>query len=421
MSVDRPPLQSTAPLELPRALLIDLPTGELLRGLPLGVSGAQLRLMCEGQERRIPLPLPAGAILPAAGPRQRRRPPRGPLRLDERPLPKDPWAVVDAEVEERPSLRAVALLDGRATPEDVFASLAGELRLTRGRLTPEARRSGPVVLPLARDPVGAQVVGDGLAAGWASVLLVACSDRALLDHLRALLRVTDGRDGRSMAFRFFDPLVLRALLPTLDADGAARLFGSWRCEGAAGVACPVCDTERDEPGPCAWCGLTLPAGSETVIEAALVPGAEGSFVRGRPAGRLVRSSRGSCRLTVRADQLEVLGDLHARRRGGTTRTDALLERARRLFPDLCARRGPEGTRALVARLIARAQAYELFGTEEVALFVYAALLVDPDFEERPWAWPWLEALHADAPAAERADRLWALARAEYARLRAGRG
>jgi hypothetical protein len=43
-------------------------------------------------------------------------------------------------------------------------------------------------------------------------------------HLRRLTRVRTA-DGRVLLFRFYDPLVLQALLPTFDSAQLAEMFG----------------------------------------------------------------------------------------------------------------------------------------------------------------------------------------------------
>lgn len=64
------------------------------------------------------------------------------------------------------------------------------------------------------------------AVGRVRGVLVACDGdvSALLAHLRALMRV-QSEDGRELFFRYYDPDVLRILLPTCSPDQLAEIFG----------------------------------------------------------------------------------------------------------------------------------------------------------------------------------------------------
>jgi hypothetical protein len=76
-----------------------------------------------------------------------------------------------------------------------------------------------------------QWIDEGLCRSWGVVLRT--SDPANLRHqLRKLLKV-HGPDGRKLLFRWYDPRVLRAFLPTADAVQLAAFFGditAWICE-----------------------------------------------------------------------------------------------------------------------------------------------------------------------------------------------
>lgn len=80
-----------------------------------------------------------------------------------------------------------------------------------------------------------QWLDQGLGRSWGVALHT--SDPANLRHqLRKLLKVR-GPDGRKLLFRWYDPRVLRAFLPTADAVQMAGFFGdisAWICEDAGG-------------------------------------------------------------------------------------------------------------------------------------------------------------------------------------------
>jgi hypothetical protein len=76
---------------------------------------------------------------------------------------------------------------------------------------------------------------EGLGRSWG--VLLQTDDPANLRHqLRKLLKVR-GPDGRNLLFRWYDPRVLRAFLPTADAPQLLAFFGdvtAWIAEDGAG-------------------------------------------------------------------------------------------------------------------------------------------------------------------------------------------
>jgi pSer/pThr/pTyr-binding forkhead associated (FHA) protein len=81
---------------------------------------------------------------------------------------------------------------------------------------------------LARLEPGSRLLNTFLAEGWGrawGVLLYCPEDfKAVRRHLRHFLMV-DTEAGKPMYFRFYDPRVLRAFLPTCDAGQLRELFG----------------------------------------------------------------------------------------------------------------------------------------------------------------------------------------------------
>ncbi|NRF65683.1 DUF4123 domain-containing protein [Aquincola sp. S2] len=99
--------------------------------------------------------------------------------------------------------------------------------LFAGALSPSLRAAAPHLVHLAPD---VRFTREFLQHGWGrswGVLTVAPPDvtlQQLRKHLRTLLRVRD-EDGRLLMFRFYDPRVLGAYLPTCTAAEACSVFG----------------------------------------------------------------------------------------------------------------------------------------------------------------------------------------------------
>jgi hypothetical protein len=131
--------------------------------------------------------------------------------------------------------------------------------LFAGPLSPALRAAAPHLVHLAPD---VRFTRDWLQHGWGhswGVLTIAPPDvtlQQLRQHLRTLLRVRDDT-GRTLMFRFYDPRVLRAYLPTCTATETLQVFGpvhQFVCEpgpanGAAGsFGAQVFHRDRDRDG-----------------------------------------------------------------------------------------------------------------------------------------------------------------------------
>ncbi len=122
-----------------------------------------------------------------------------------------------------------AVLDGAAAPDPLLPRLtdAGcDFRcLLKAQLPERLARAAPYVVALERH----HVLTDWLLGpAWGESLGVyAWADASLVDvwrHLRTFLRVAV-EDGRTMHFRYYDPRVLRAYLPTCTGPELALVFG----------------------------------------------------------------------------------------------------------------------------------------------------------------------------------------------------
>ena len=94
-----------------------------------------------------------------------------------------------------------------------------------GRLHPALARAAPYLLRLEQpDMLTRELLAECWGEAWG--ILIA-SDRPLEElrrHLASLFRVRT-EDGRSLVFRFYDPRVLRAYLPTCIPAELERFFG----------------------------------------------------------------------------------------------------------------------------------------------------------------------------------------------------
>ena len=123
-------------------------------------------------------------------------------------------AVIDAARDPR----IIGLLDGTGLERCC---------LFAGALSPSLRAAAPHLVHLAP---GARFTREFLQQGWGrswGVLTIAPPDvtlQWLRKHLRTLLRVQD-EAGRTLMFRFYDPRVLRAYLPTCTSSELRSVFG----------------------------------------------------------------------------------------------------------------------------------------------------------------------------------------------------
>jgi hypothetical protein len=127
--------------------------------------------------------------------------------------PVNMWAIVDPAKDERIyNLVSRCYLDKSC----LFA----------GELSPELERAAPHLVQISpRDSVSESLLGQGWGRAWGIFVQSDDSVRTLRRHLRTLLRVRD-EAGRYLLFRYYDPRVLRAYLPTCIDRELKMLFGS---------------------------------------------------------------------------------------------------------------------------------------------------------------------------------------------------
>jgi len=131
-----------------------------------------------------------------------------------------------SELDPRQPLYAV--LDGARDPRIrgwVLDTRAPSWCLYRGVLPAAVENAAPWLLRLVPgQPYVEQFFARGWNQSWGTLLACAAPSRELRRHLRRFLRVRT-EDGRILVFRYYDPRVLRAYLPTCTPQEIAAFFG----------------------------------------------------------------------------------------------------------------------------------------------------------------------------------------------------
>lgn len=137
-----------------------------------------------------------------------------------------------------------ALLDGArddAIAPAIWMSNLPHACLFAGALSRPLQLAAPYLVQLAPDSrFFSTLVNKGWGQAW-GVFVVAQPDvtlKELRKHFRTLLRVQD-EQGRILAFRFYDPRVLRLFMPTCEPSETLQVLGpvkAMACESAQGDA-----------------------------------------------------------------------------------------------------------------------------------------------------------------------------------------
>lgn len=101
--------------------------------------------------------------------------------------------------------------------------------LFAGPLAPELAAAAPYLVHLYRsERFSRELVELAWGRSWGTFVVASASMEELRVHFRGFLRVRDER-GKRFLFRYYDPRVLRAYLPTCDARELGTVFGPvWR-------------------------------------------------------------------------------------------------------------------------------------------------------------------------------------------------
>jgi len=128
-----------------------------------------------------------------------------------------------------PDANVFAVLDGASIGRDLVVNLYERevefFCLFAGELEPDMAEVAPYVAQLEPESEFTQwVLGKGWGKHW-GVFAAASEDiYQMRGHFRGLVDVYD-EDGKPLIFRFYDPRVLRAFLPTCNAQELQEVFG----------------------------------------------------------------------------------------------------------------------------------------------------------------------------------------------------
>jgi hypothetical protein len=139
------------------------------------------------------------------------------LRVFEREAARAPgtqlYAILDGARDSRIHRR---VLDGRFAHSCLYA----------GKLPLELLEVAPYLVRLEPEhPLAMSLLSEAWGNSWGIFLRAAPGLEPLRRHFRRFLKVRDER-GKSLVFRYYDPRVLRAYLPTCNAEELEYLFGS---------------------------------------------------------------------------------------------------------------------------------------------------------------------------------------------------
>jgi len=130
----------------------------------------------------------------------------------------------------QPATNAYAVLDGASVeqlPQLLWEHEPENICLYRGELEPDIAATAPYLVKLEYDhPFTRLVCEQGWGKHW-GIYIITPADvdiRVLRQHFRKFLMVYDP-DGKLIYFRYYDPRVLRAYLPTCNAEDINIIFG----------------------------------------------------------------------------------------------------------------------------------------------------------------------------------------------------
>ena len=127
-----------------------------------------------------------------------------------------------------PSEPIYAVLDGardRRMKAWIDSTRAPAWCLLRGELHPELAQNAPYLMRLGRGHAFTeQFFGMGFGNAWGILFASSASSSELRRHLRRFLRART-EAGKILAFRYYDPRVLRLYLPTCTPEEIKIFFG----------------------------------------------------------------------------------------------------------------------------------------------------------------------------------------------------
>jgi hypothetical protein len=269
-----------------------------------------------------------------------------------------------------------AVLDGARDPRVrrwVFDTRAPAWCLYRGAIPPALEDAAPWLLRLVPGhPYVDDFFGRLWGQSWGILLTSAAPSRELRRHLRRFLRVRT-EEGRILAFRYYDPRVLRVYLPTCTPSESASFFGP--------ITSLVAEAED--------------ASVHVFRPASAVPGARSTKL-----------------WTVRREQLAAFAAAFEQKLA-----DRAAAHVRRRYPERCAALGDAAVRASVATALEKRAAYRFDSEETLFAWLDLMYLLGSDFDSDPWC-GWVHPTLTDFDLGARTRLLWlveeARARAELA-------
>lgn len=271
-----------------------------------------------------------------------------------------------------------AVLDGardRRMKAWIDSTQAPAWCLYRGELHPDLVNAAPYLLRLGRGHAYTeQFFGMGWRNSWGVLFSSPAPTAELRRHLRRFLRART-EQGRILAFRWYDPRVLRIYLPTCTPEEIDAFFGPITALVAEAKA-----KDRLHHYRAGARGLV-----ERLVElpqnGAAAPGQKPAGVEAQVPPRGARPRSGLW--TIREAQFEALRKARERELG-----ERILDAMRLEFPTECARLGDEALHAMLETADRKGAAFRFAEPEEVGLYLEAMFLLGPDFDELPrsrWA------------------------------------
>ena len=101
----------------------------------------------------------------------------------------------------------------------------GHSCLYRGESEQNLASVAPYLFPFSvSSDFGKWLVSSGWGNSWGVHIVTAAAETELRQHLRKFL-IVQTEEGKELYFRFYDPRVLRAILPTFNTEQLEVLFG----------------------------------------------------------------------------------------------------------------------------------------------------------------------------------------------------
>jgi hypothetical protein len=127
-----------------------------------------------------------------------------------------------------PSREALfAVLDGASVPKlptRLKEDGVQAVNLLSDKPAPDIALTGPWLVTMTQKTFADWVIANW-GQHWGVLVTSAMPFEELVPHFRSLVQARLP-DGRTVFFRFYDPRVLRVLLPTCDADQLQQIFGA---------------------------------------------------------------------------------------------------------------------------------------------------------------------------------------------------